>query len=138
MIDDHIRTEIEDARQNHEFLTFLIDEHDQVHVGVVQNVTQKLIMFYDLDSIRTAEEREEFLRLADEWWWESNQSIPVDSFLGPRFEQFRPALRGYPRRSIAEILGPIFSLQELYLKRVKKKRIEIVSRRPVQAMAATA
>lgn len=106
-------------------------------MGVVQNVTQKLIMFYDLDAIRTPEQREEFMRLADEWWWESNQSMPIDSFLGPKFEQFRPALRGYPRRSISEILGPTFSLQELYLKRVKKKRIEIVSRRPVQ-LAATA
>ena len=137
MIDDHTRQEIEETRQLHEFLTFLVDNDDQVHVGVVQNVTQKIIMFYDMDAIRTQEEREEFLRLADEWWWESNQSMPVDSFLGPKFEKFRPALRGYPRRSIDEIFGPIFSLQELYLKRVKKKRIEIVSRRPVQ-LAATA
>ncbi len=135
MITDQVRQDIEETRDVHEFLTFLV-KGDQVRVGVVQNVTQKMVMFYDLDEIKTKEEREEFLRLADEWWWESNHSIPVDSYLGERFEHFRPALKGYPRRSIDEIIGPTFSLQDLYLKRVKKKRIEIVSRRLPGAVAA--
>ena len=135
MITDRTRKEIESTRDVHEFLTFLV-RGDQVRAGVVQNVTPKVVMFYDLGEIKTQAEREEFLQLADEWWWESNHSIPVDSFLGERFEHFRPALKGYPRRSIDEIIGPTFSLQDLYLKRVKKKRIEIVSRRLPGAVAA--
>lgn len=136
MIDDHTRDKIEETRRLHEFLTFLVDENGGLRVGVVQNVTPKVVMFYDMAEIKTAEDRASFLQLADEWWWGSNQTVPVDSFLGPRFEPFRPALKGYPRRSIHEIIGPVFSLQDLYLKRVKKKRIEIISRRTPLAASA--
>lgn len=130
MLDDlspDLYEEIEASRQKHEFLSFLIFENT-VKVGIIQNETTKLIMFYDFERIHTPENKKIFLRYADEWWWGSNQQVPIDSFIGRPFDIFQPVLTGYPKKSIKEIIGPTFSLQK-YLKRIKKKKIEILNRR---------
>ena len=53
------------------------------------------------------------------------------SYIGQDFDIFGDALTGYPKKSIEEMHGPTISLQEQYLKRVKKKKIEIVNRSQV-------
>ena len=127
MLDDDTKARIEETRAEHAFLTFLVLASGDLKVGIVQNEAQKTVMFYDFEKIRDPDQRRRFLDLGDEWWWGSNQSIPVDSFIGERFDEFHPALTGYPKKSIAETIGPSLSLHELYLKRVKKKKIEIVN-----------
>lgn len=126
-LDSDLYEKIEASRKKHEFLTFLIME-DDIKTGVIQNETSKLIMFYDFEKILKKTNKKLFLEYADEWWWGSNQTVPIDSFIGPSFEIFQPALTGYPKKSVREIVGPTFSLQK-YLKRIKKKKIEIVNRR---------
>lgn len=127
MLDSDTKAKIEETRAEHEFLTFLLMEGGELRVGIVQNELQKVVMFYDFGKIRDSEMRRRFLEFGDEWWWGSNQSIPVDSFIGEKFDEFHPVLTGYPKKSIKETIGPSFSLQERYLKRVKKKKIEIVN-----------
>ena len=129
MLDDDTKTRIAETRAKNEFLTFLVLANGQLRVGIVQNESQKMVMFYDYEKIRGHEARKKFLRFGDQWWWGSNQSIPVDSFIGDDFDHFHEALTGYPKKSIDETHGPTFSLHEQYLKRVKKKKIEIVNTR---------
>ena len=128
-LEQEARQRIEETRSKYEFLTFLSMTTDVVKVGVVQNETLKVMMFYDFEKIRTEEEKREFLQIADEWWWESNQSIPLNAFAGDRFDKFDYILTGYPKKIVEEVIGPTFSLQNQYLKRIKKKKIEIVGRR---------
>jgi len=68
MIDNHTREKIEETQRLHKFLTFLVDANGDLRIGVVQNVTPKLVMFYDMAEIKTADGRAVFLQLADEWW----------------------------------------------------------------------
>ena len=110
-------------------MTFVMLKDDIV-VGIVQNETPKILMIYQFDLIRTTEEKEQFLQFGDEWWWGSNHSIPINLFIGDRFENFEYALRGYPRKPIDSLIGPTFSLAERYLRRVKKKKIEIQVPKP--------
>jgi len=117
---------IYEVREKHEFLTFLILEDDIVF-GIVHNETPKVIMLYQFDGIRDAVLQEEFLRYGDEWWWGSNQKIPINAFIGEPFDKFSNILRGWPKKSVKKIIGPTFNLAELYLKRVKKKRVEILN-----------
>jgi hypothetical protein len=131
MLDDETRNKIQETRTKHEFLTFLILVSGEVRVGIIQNENPKVIMFYDFEKIRDKTRRVTFLEYGDSWWWGSNQSLPVDSFIGEDFDIFSEALTGYPKKSIADIHGPTISLQEQYLKRVKKKKIEIVNSRSV-------
>lgn len=129
MLDDTIRAKIDTIRSQHEFFTFLVMKNGDIRCGVVQNETSKLIVFYDFDKIKDEEARERFINFADEWWWGSNQSIPIDSFIGDDFDEFRPALCGYPKKSLElDPIGPTFSIQDLYIKRIKKKRVDLVNR----------
>ena len=140
-IDKDTRTQIEETRAEHEFLTFLVLASGEVKVGIIQNESPKTIMFYDFEKIRGKEKRRLFLEYGDSWWWGSNQALPVDSFIGENFDLFHDALTGYPKKSIEEMHGPTISLQEQYLKRVKKRKIEIVNSRSVRInsrQAATA
>ena len=128
MLDSTTLAQIEETRAEHEFLTFLVLLSGEVRVGIVQNESPKMVHFYDFEKIRSSELQKKFLELGDSWWWGSNQALPVDSFIGEEFDVFGDALTGYPKKSINDMYGPTISLQEQYLKRVKKKKIEIVNR----------
>lgn len=128
MMDEQTLKEIEDTRSKYEFMTFVVMKDDIV-VGIVQNETPKVLMIYQFDLLRTTEEKELFLHYGDEWWWESNHAVPINLYIGDRFEVFEYVLRGYPRKPIEGIIGPTFSLAERYLRRIRKKRIEIVVHR---------
>ena len=135
MLDSKTRAQIEETRAEHEFLTFLLLTSGEVKVGIIQNESPKMVLFYDYEKIRDSEHQKLFLQLGDSWWWGSNQALPVDSFIGEDFDIFGSSLTGYPKKSIDEIHGPTISLQEQYLKRVKKKKIEIVNRAPATCSA---
>lgn len=135
MLDSETKAQIEETRAEHEFLTFLVLSTGEVKVGIIQNESPKMVLFYDFEKIRDKDQRRLFLEFGDSWWWGSNQALPVDSFIGEDFDIFHPALTGYPKKSITEMHGPTISLQEQYLKRVKKKKIEIVNSRQATAAA---
>jgi hypothetical protein len=121
--------EIEVIRTKYEFMTFVIFKDDMIY-GIVQNETPKILMVYQFDLLRTDEEKKGFLDFGNEWWWGSNHSVPINLFIGDRFELFEYALRGYPKKPIETMIGPTFSLADRYLRRVRKKRIEIVVKKP--------
>ncbi len=125
MIDEQTLREIEDTRTKYEFMTFLILK-DDIIVGIVQNETPKILMIYQFDLLHSTQEKEQFLQFGDEWWWGSNHSVPINLFIGDRFEAFEYCLRGYPRKPIEEMIGPTFNLADRYLRRIRKKKIEIV------------
>ena len=128
MLEQEARNQIDETRSKYEFLTFLVMTTDVVKVGVVQNETLKVMMFYDFEKIKSEDHKREFLDIADEWWWQSNHAIPLNAFAGDRFDKFDYILTGYPKKTVDEVIGPTFSLQNQYLKRIKKKKIEILGR----------
>lgn len=130
MIDD-LEQKIEETRAKHEFLTFLILKDDAGwKCGVVQNVNNRFITFYDISKIRDEKALSRFMALADRWWWESSMALPIDAFIGPEFDEFRDALSTLPKKTLSkDPIGPVYSITEHYLKRVKKRRIELVNRR---------
>lgn len=125
MIDEQTLSDITTTRQKYEFMTFVVMK-DDIIVGIVQNETPKLLMIYQFDMIKTTEEKEQFLKYGDDWWWGSNHIVPINLFIGDRFERYEYILRGYPRKPIEEMIGPTFNLAERYKTRIKKKKIEIV------------
>lgn len=124
-LDDQTLNQIEETRSKYEFMTFVVLKEDVVF-GIVQNETPKLLMVYQFDLLRSTEEKELFLQFGDEWWWGSNHAIPINLFIGERFEAFEYVLRGYPKKPVQQVIGPTFNLADRYLKRVRKKRIELI------------
>ena len=125
MLDDKTKKKIEETREKHPFLTFLVFTDGKIKTGIVQNESQKMIHLYDYEKIQLPELSNTFLKFGDQWWWGSNQSIPIDAFFGDNFDQYYNILVSYPKKTIEEIHGPTFSLHETYIKRVKRKKIEI-------------
>lgn len=131
-LSDTTKSLIERSRNRHPFLSFLIMVNGDLHAGIIQNTTQKVVLFYDFDRIPDESKRLEFLRLADQWWWGSSQTVPVNYFIGRPFDQFQSCLIGHPKKAIHDIVGPTFSLADCYIKRIKMKRVEIL-RKPALA-----
>lgn len=131
MINPELEAKIEETRARHEFLTFLIlQDTSDWRCGVVQNSNNRFISFYDLARIRDEKAQTRFMQFADKWWWESGMALPIDAFIGRPFDEFRDALCTLPRKTLmGDPIGPIYSITEHYLKRVKKKRIDLVNRR---------
>jgi len=99
---------------------------DQEYVGIIQNQDVAVSSMYSYNLIRTAGEKNQFLNLGHEWWWETNRKIPINIVLGKRFELFRYALISFSNRDFEILMGPTLSLHNLSEKRVKRKSVQLI------------
>lgn len=103
-------------------LTYGGDEY----IGIIINQDQYVTSFYDLNTIRTQEEKELFLEIGEIWWWESNRQFPISIFCKDQLVPFHYAIKTFNSKDTRVILGPIVNLMELTIKRVKRKSITLV------------
>jgi len=115
--------------ETHPFIT-VCSYSDQEFVGIIQNRDDVITTIYDFGSIVESELKREFLRLADEWWWNSNRMIPIHLFLREDWLIFRPYLRTFNNKGLEILHGPTTSLNDLSKKRVKRRSITLVKRMP--------
>lgn len=108
-----------------EFLTG-ISYSSSEYVGIIVNQDKQILTFYDIDEIRTTEEKRLFLELGEVWWWESNRMLPIDIFLHLEMKQFQYALKTFIIKDVEILFGPVTSLQNLVKKRVKRRSIQLV------------
>lgn len=114
---------------NHPFITVCrYSGHE--FVGIIQNRDDAVTTFYDFGSIIEQELKKEFLRLADEWWWNSNRMIPIHLFLREDWAIFKPYLRTFTNKGLEVLHGPATSLNDLSKKRIKRRSIMLVRRMP--------
>ena len=113
----------------HPFIT-VCSYSGQEFVGIVQNRDDVVTTFYDYGSIIDQELKREFLRLADEWWWNSNRMIPIHLFLREDWVIFKPYLKTFTNKGIEILHGPATSLNDLTKKRIKRRSITVVRRMP--------
>ena len=96
------------------------------YVGIIINQDQFVTSFYDLECIRTAEEKAALLNLGEVWWWESNRQVPISIFLRKEIEPYRYSIKTFNSKDVRIILGPVVNLMNLTLKRVKRKSVQLV------------
>lgn len=109
------------------FITFCTYAGNE-YIGVVQNRDDTVTTIYDFGNIVDPVLKEQFLELANVWWWESNRSIPINIFLKTEWDPFRPYLRTFINKDLEILLGPCCSLIELARKKSKRKSITLVKR----------
>lgn len=134
-LNQELLNQILEIRTKHEFLTFLILKDDDAgwRCGVIQNSNTRFINFFDVAKIRDEKSRKRFLSYADRWWWQSGMSLPIDAYIGVPFDEFLPTLVSLPRKTLMiDPIGPSYNLSEQYLRRVKKRRIDLVNRRQLR------
>lgn len=96
------------------------------YIGIVQNSDDKIMSFYDYESIRTPDEKKIFLHLGETWWWESNRILPINIFLQGQMQDFRYCLKTVVNKDIEIMFGSVTSLNNIMRKRIKKRQIQLI------------
>ena len=96
------------------------------YVGIIVNQDQLVTTMYVYTDIKTENEKQQFLEMGEVWWWESNRLIPINIFLVHEMEQFRYALMTMNSKDVKVSLGPCVNLNNLAVKRIKRKNVQLV------------
>ena len=107
------------------FLTFLVYGGND-YIGVIQNLDEVITTIYDYGALRTVEQKQQFLALADTWWWESNRLIPINVFLKAEWTPFRAVVKTMNSKDVEIKFGPQVILKEIAAKRSKRRSITLV------------
>jgi uncharacterized protein YqgQ len=107
------------------FLTYLIYGGNE-YIGVIQNLDEVITTIYDYGALRTLDQKQQFLELAETWWWESNRLIPINVFLKAEWTPFRTVVKTMNSKDVEIKFGPQVSLKEIAAKRSKRRSITLV------------
>ena len=99
------------------------------YVGIIINQDQYVTSFYDIDAIKTPDEKTIFLEIGETWWWESNRQIPINIFLRREIEPFRYCIKTFNSKDVRILLGPVVNLLNLSVRRIKRKSVQLVRKR---------
>jgi hypothetical protein len=115
----------ENLQENFPFIS-VINHVNQEYVGIIINQDAQVTSVYDYAAIKTDAEKTRFLELGEVWWWESNRQIPINIFLLKEISEFRYAIRNFSTKDVKVLLGPCTSLNDIIVKRIKRKSITLV------------
>lgn len=116
---------LDDINEKFPFLTGIrFQSHE--YIGIIQNSDDRIISFYDYDSIRSQEEKMQFLEHGETWWWESNRLLPINIFMQGQMVPFRYCLKTIVNKDVEIMFGSVTSLNNIMKKRIKKRQIQLV------------
>jgi hypothetical protein len=115
----------DNIEQNLPFIS-VINYGDNEYVGIIINQDQFVTSFYDLNAIKTPEEKAVFLEIGETWWWESNRQFPINIFCRDQIIPFSYCIKTFNSKDTRIMLGPVVNLLNLTLKRVKRKSVQLV------------
>jgi hypothetical protein len=116
-----------EVQEKYPFLS-LVAYGGEEYVGIIQNSDDVVLSIYNIDSIKTSEEKRRYLELGEQWWWESNQKIPINLFLRNDWAQFSYTLTTLNIKDCEVKFGPQVSISDLGKTRSKRKNITLVKR----------
>ena len=115
----------DNIEQNLPFISVLNYGEDE-YVGIIINQDQFVTSFYDLNAIKTPEEKTIFLEIGETWWWESNRQFPITIFCRQQIYPFSYAIKTFNSKDTRIILGPVVNVMNMSMKRVKRKSVQLV------------
>jgi len=118
---------LKDTEKNFPYIS-VVTYGGQEYVGIISNQDQYITSMYVYTNLRSEDERKAFLELGDIWWWESNRMIPINIFLRKDIEPFRHALITMNSKDVKVTIGPCVNLNNLAIKRVKRKSVQLVKK----------
>lgn len=96
------------------------------YIGIIQNSDDVITTIYDFGMLKTTEQKQLFLELAETWWWESNRLIPINVFLKNDWFLFKGCLKTMNSKDVDIKFGPYVSLKEMSTKRSKRRSITLI------------
>jgi len=101
---------------------------EQEFICIILNADEKIMSFYDYQSIPEGNEQALFLELGEIWWYESNRLLPPNIFLQGQLAPYKPYIRTVQVKNTEVLFGPITSLNNLFQKRIKRRQIQLVKK----------
>ena len=117
----------ENLQENFPFIS-VVNHVDQEYVGIIINQDSAITSMYDYSLIKEEKEKARFIELGEVWWWESNRQIPINIFLLKEIYSFRYAIRNFSTKDTKVLFGPCTSLNDIIVKRIKRKSITLIRR----------
>ena len=111
----------------HPFISYLTYGGND-YIGIIQNSDEFITTMYDYSVLLTKEQRQSFVTLAEQWWWESNRLIPINVFLNQEWLEFKFSAKTFNSKDVIIKHGPYVSLRETAQKRSKRRSITLVRR----------
>lgn len=115
----------ENLRENFPFITVL-NHVDKEYVGIIINQDAAVTSMYNYEALKSEEEKQRFLELGEIWWWESNRQIPINIFLHNEITDLRYAIVNFSTKDVKVLFGPVTSLNDIIVKRIKRRSITLV------------
>jgi len=118
---------LKDIENNFPFIS-VVNYGGNEYVGIIAIQDAYVTSMYVYTSIKSVPEKQNFLELGETWWWESNRMIPINIFLRQEMEPYRYSLITMNSKDVKVSIGPCVNLNDLTVKRVKRKNVQLVRR----------
>lgn len=115
----------ENLKENFPFISVLTHS-DKEYVGIIINQDSNVTSFYDYELCKNDADKARLLELGEAWWWESNRQVPINIFLRNEIKKYDYTIRNFTTKDVKVIHGPITSLNNIIIKRIKRKSITLV------------
>ena len=112
--------------EEYPFLTLLKYGNNE-YLGIMQNVDTQIASMYVYDRIKDIQEKQLFLELGEEWWWETNRKLPINITLRHRWP-FAYTCQSFNVKQMEIIAGPEVKLSDSITRRIKRRSISIVKK----------
>lgn len=118
---------LKDIEKNFPFLS-VIAYGGQEYIGVVVNQDSIVTTMYVYTKLRTDEHKQLLIELGEIWWWESNRMIPINVFLRKEIQPLSYSMITMNSKDVKIIVGPCVNLNNLSIKRIKRKSVQVLRR----------
>jgi hypothetical protein len=98
------------------------------YVGIIANQDQYVTTMFVYTGLKSNDDKKLLLDLGEIWWWESNRLIPVSTFLRREIGPVRYCMMSMNSKDVKVVIGPCVNLNNLSLKRVKRKSVQLVKK----------
>jgi len=116
-----------DIQENYPFIS-VVTYGGNEYVGIIANQDQYITSMYVYTDLKTIDEKKAFLSLGEVWWWESNRMIPINIFMRKEMLHFQYCITTMNSKDVKITMGPCVNLNNLTIKRVKRKNVQLVKR----------
>jgi hypothetical protein len=114
-----------DIQENFPFLS-VVTYGGNEYIGIIINQDAFVTSMYVYTELMSLREQTKFLELGDAWWWESNRLIPINIFLKNEMDPFRYSIVTMNSKDVRVAIGPCVNLNNLSIKRIKRKSVQLV------------
>ena len=116
----------EELLDQYPFLTVLSYAGNE-YVGVMQNIDTQIASMCMFERLETVGEKQLFLMLGEEWWWETNRQLPINIALINRWH-FQHCIQSFNVKQMTIIAGPEVRLSNSITKRIKRRSINLMKK----------